>query len=213
MLTLELPPEPLFKDSFDFIPQIPLFNLLDKFNGEKPYEVIAKGGEFREVKRYSIRRLPPYLVFMVRRFRKNNFFLEKNPTIVNFPIKGLDMREYVHPDAQAANPEARYDLVCNVCHDGKPKDGTYKCQALHAPTQQWFEIHDLRVSQVLPQMVALTETYMQIYQRQDVEADGTFAKVDLNELAEMEANRLTMEDAADLEMAPDDLADAGIIIG
>ena len=42
---------------------------------------------------------------------------------------------------------------------------------LHAPTQQWFELHDLRVTPVLPQMVALTETYMQVYQRQDVEAD------------------------------------------
>merc|ERR1712151_1219583 len=62
----------------------------------------------------------------------------------------------------AANPETKYDLVANVCHDGKPEKGTYKVQAFHHPTSQWFEIHDLRVTPVLPQMVALTESYIQV---------------------------------------------------
>ena len=31
--------------------QVPLFNLLEKFNGEKPFEKIAKGGESREIRR------------------------------------------------------------------------------------------------------------------------------------------------------------------
>lgn len=87
-LTLELPDEPLFKDNLDFIPQVPLFNLLEKFNGEKPFEKIAKGGESREIRRYSLRRLPPYVICVVKRFRNNNFFVEKNPTIVTFPLKG-----------------------------------------------------------------------------------------------------------------------------
>ena len=30
---------------------MPLFNLLEKFNGEKPFEKIAKGGESREIRR------------------------------------------------------------------------------------------------------------------------------------------------------------------
>ncbi|CAK9078961.1 U4/U6.U5 tri-snRNP-associated protein 2 (Inactive ubiquitin-specific peptidase 39) (SAD1 homolog) (U4/U6.U5 tri-snRNP-associated 65 kDa protein) (65K) [Durusdinium trenchii] len=57
-MTLELPDEPLFKDNLDFIPQaagdftVPLFNLLEKFNGEKPFEKIAKGGESREIRRH-----------------------------------------------------------------------------------------------------------------------------------------------------------------
>merc|ERR1712226_660602 len=82
--------------------QEPLFNLLEKFNGEKPFETIAKGGESREIRRYSLRRIPPYIIFIVKRFRNNNFFIEKNPTIVTFPLKGLDLRDYVHPDCQPA---------------------------------------------------------------------------------------------------------------
>merc|ERR1711924_363398 len=89
--------------------------------------------------------------------------IEKNPTIVTFPLKGLDLRDYIHPDCQPANPETKYDLVANVCHDGKPEKGTYKVQVFHHPTGQWFELHDLRVTPVLPQMVALTESYIQVY--------------------------------------------------
>jgi U4/U6.U5 tri-snRNP-associated protein 2 len=211
LLTLELPDEPLFKDNLDFIPQVPLFNLLEKFNGEKPFETIAKGGESREIRRYSLRRLPPYVCFIVKRFRNNNFFIEKNPTIVTFPLKGLDLRDYIHPDCQPANPETKYDLVANVCHDGKPEKGTYKVQIYHQPTSQWFEIHDLRVTAVLPQMVALTESYIQIYQRQDVKPDGSFGKFDF-EMPEVGGEEETGV-AAEIEMAPEDLAEAGIIIG
>lgn len=38
------------------------------------------------LKRFQLTKLPPYLVFCIKRFTKNNFFVEKNPTIVNFPI-------------------------------------------------------------------------------------------------------------------------------
>jgi hypothetical protein len=34
---------------------VPLFNLLEKFNGEKPFEKIAKGGESREIRRHPQR--------------------------------------------------------------------------------------------------------------------------------------------------------------
>lgn len=210
-LTLELPDEPLFKDNLDFIPQVPLFNLLEKFNGEKPFESIAKGGESREIRRYSLRRIPPYIVFVVKRFRNNNFFIEKNPTIVTFPLKGLDLRDYIHPDCQPANPETKYDLIANVCHDGKPEKGTYKVQVFHQPTAQWFEIHDLRVTAVLPQMVALTESYVQVYQRQDVKSNGSFGKFEMP-IPEI-STEVETGVAAEIEMAPEDLAEAGIIIG
>lgn len=38
------------------------------------------------LKRFQLTKLPPYLIFCIKRFTKNNFFVEKNPTIVNFPI-------------------------------------------------------------------------------------------------------------------------------
>ena len=42
-------------------------------------------------RRFRGTRLPRFLVLHVRRFLKNQFFREKNPTIVNFPVKNLEL--------------------------------------------------------------------------------------------------------------------------
>lgn len=41
------------------------------------------GGIMR--KRYCLTRLPRYLILHLVRFTKNNFYVEKNPSIVTFP--------------------------------------------------------------------------------------------------------------------------------
>jgi len=46
-----------------------------------------KGKRDSTMKRFELTRLPPYLIFYIKRFTKNLFFTEKNPTIVNFPVK------------------------------------------------------------------------------------------------------------------------------
>lgn len=86
-LTCDLPPPPLFTDEFkeNIIPQVNLYQLLAKFNGytEKEYKTYKENF----MKRFEITRLPPYLILYIKRFTKNTFFVEKNPTIVNFPVK------------------------------------------------------------------------------------------------------------------------------
>uniref|UniRef100_A0A6P3ZJF0 U4/U6.U5 tri-snRNP-associated protein 2-like isoform X1 n=1 Tax=Ziziphus jujuba TaxID=326968 RepID=A0A6P3ZJF0_ZIZJJ len=80
MLGLDLPPPPLFKDVMEknIIPQVPLFNILKKFDGEMVTEVVRP----RLARmRYRVTRLPRYLILHMRRFTKNNFFVEKNPTL------------------------------------------------------------------------------------------------------------------------------------
>ncbi|KAK4372765.1 hypothetical protein RND71_008149 [Anisodus tanguticus] len=94
ILELDLPPAPLFKDVMEqnIIPQVPLFNILKKFDGETVTEVldphIAR-------MRYRITRLPQHLILHMHRFTKNNFFEEKNPTLVNFPMKNLELKDYM----------------------------------------------------------------------------------------------------------------------
>ena len=85
---MDLPPPPLYKDELErnLIPQVSLLQLLSKFDGQTVQEMRDSR------KRYQLRRLPPYVVFHFKRFLKNNFRDERNPTIVNFPIKNLDLR-------------------------------------------------------------------------------------------------------------------------
>jgi len=41
-----------------------------------------------------------------KRFTKNNFFIEKNPTLVTFPVKNLDLKEAL-PVPTGGNDSAR----------------------------------------------------------------------------------------------------------
>jgi hypothetical protein len=89
MLSLDLPPPPLFRDAegdLD-IPQIALTACLAKFGGVVSTAEIVKGEPVR--RRYSLLRAPLVLLMHARRFQSNGFFVEKNPTIVTFPLKGL----------------------------------------------------------------------------------------------------------------------------
>jgi U4/U6.U5 tri-snRNP-associated protein 2 len=63
----------------------------------------------------------------------------------------------------------RYDLVANICHEGKPDKGTYKAHIYQKATDTWYEMQDLRVwtTETMPQLVALSEAYIQIYERKD----------------------------------------------
>lgn len=49
----------------------------------------------RKMKKFKIIKLPKYLIFHFKRFTNNFYFIEKNPTIVNFPLKSLDLKEYI----------------------------------------------------------------------------------------------------------------------
>lgn len=42
-----------------------------------------------------------YTYIWCDRFTKNNFFQEKNSTIVTFPVKNLEMKEYYHPSEES----------------------------------------------------------------------------------------------------------------
>jgi len=204
-LSLNLPAAPLFKDAMDrtMIPQVPLFDLLAKFDGSTA-ENLPNGGK----RWYQITRLPRYLIIHVKRFTDNHWFIEKNPTLVNFPLKNLDMKAYVKADNPTPDELGRmsvaeltkrmkkrkiptdgivekmdmvdklvdsyermtmptkYDLIANICHDGKPDKGTYRVHVFHRPTDTWFEMQDLHVwsTETMPQLVALSETYIQIYE-------------------------------------------------
>lgn len=169
LLGMELPPTPLFKDALEknIIPQVPIFQCLAKFNDAKVSDDIRAGR-----RRFRITRLPNFLALQFKRFTKNNFFIEKNPTLVTFPVKNLDLKEALPvPDGPDGQPvPSRYDLIANVVHEGKAGQQTagapYRAHIHRAVEKTWYEVQDLVVIDVLPQMVALSESYFQVYQCQ-----------------------------------------------
>ena len=54
--------------------------------------------------------------------------------------------------------------MANICHEGKPGagEGTYKVHVRHRGTGQWYQIQDLIVEEIIPQMIFLSESYIQV---------------------------------------------------
>jgi len=165
-LTSELPPPPLFKDEFheNIIPQVSLYNILSKFNGVTEKEYKTYKDNF--LKRFEITRLPRFIILYIKRFTKNTFFVEKNPTIVNFPVSHIEFGDLLSEEVRAKHKDGTtYDLMANVVHDGSSENGSYKVHVLHKGSAKWYEMTDLYVTEILPQMITLTEAYVQIYER------------------------------------------------
>uniref|UniRef100_T1GP84 ubiquitinyl hydrolase 1 n=1 Tax=Megaselia scalaris TaxID=36166 RepID=T1GP84_MEGSC len=104
------------------------------------------------------------IILYIKRFTKNTFFLEKNPTIVNFPIKNIDFGDLLTEEFRKQHKNTKYNLVSNIVHDGEPSKGTFRAHIYHKSNGQWYEMQDLHVTDILPQMITLTESYIQIYE-------------------------------------------------
>jgi len=137
------------------------------------------------LRRYKCQQLPPYIILNFKRFTKNIFVEEKNPTIVNFPLRGLDFRECtflstrrIHTcsnsgmldlDAPPNHPPTVYDLVANVTHEStagttRDKENTvYKVHLRAGGTDDdWYQIQDLIVEKTRKEMIFLGETVLQV---------------------------------------------------
>ena len=132
--------------------------------------------------------------------------MEKNPTIVNFPIHGVTLGELVPDDLLDKEKSAKYNLLVNISHQGQPpldasvstqerraaaiaasatttssdantantaskirptqaQSGSYQVHLHHHGTDQWYRIQDLMIEPIMPQMIFLSESYIQIWER------------------------------------------------
>lgn len=232
-LTLDIPEKPLFRDDDGglVIPQEPLVRVLKKFDGLTFSDALSKSGVAQR-KRYLLQELPPYLILHLSRFNSNRYSREKNPTIVAFPVKNLDLVPYVSPKGGKETPpteeqvrtmdvkslkellakygrsdiaksavekselvestvdfvtkslpdllDDKYDLVANVTHEtpadvgreGKSdplQEGSYKCHVQHKASNQWYEMQDLHVQEIMPQLIGVSESYVLIFERKSAQ--------------------------------------------
>ncbi|KAI9046456.1 hypothetical protein LZ554_009205 [Drepanopeziza brunnea f. sp. 'monogermtubi'] len=175
-LTLDLPAAPLFQDELDanIIPQVPLTSILSKYDGRQAQEHLNMRKRYR-----LLHPLPPFLLFHVKRFSKNKFVEERNPTIVTFDARNLDLSPYVEPDPKvhAMGEPIWYDLVANIVHEavrgkedvegaaGGEVGRSWKCQLLDKARGGWSEMQDLFVKEAPKELLYLGESYLQVWER------------------------------------------------
>ena len=179
ILTLDLPPAPLFQDDTDnnIIPQVPLTTVLNKYNGITAQEKLNNRVRYR-----LLHPLPPYLIMHVKRFEANKFLqAQRNPTIVTFNPRALDMSPYVEPNPQLhpLGEPIVYDLVANITHEGvKVRDDSVEGEAERkvwraqvkeeggeTAQQQWWEMQDLFVDKVNADLLCKKEAYVMVWER------------------------------------------------
>ncbi|KAK3196115.1 Ubiquitin carboxyl-terminal hydrolase 10 [Lecanicillium sp. MT-2017a] len=175
LLTLDLPSTPLFQDELEknIIPQVPLTTILSKYDGKSAQEHHAQRKRYR-----LLHPLPPYLMMHVKRFSQNKFVSERNPTIVTFDARSLDMSPYVEPNPAEWPPSEPiwYDLVANVVHeavrssredvaDTGEERKTWKVQLRDKATGEWVVVQDLFVDKVQSELLYLGESYLQVWER------------------------------------------------
>lgn len=174
ILTLDLPPAPLFQDALErnMIPQVPLVNILSKYDGLRPQEKMKNRVRYR-----LLHPLPPTLLFHIKRFSKNKFVSERNPTIVTFPTKSLDMSPYVEPNPKLHPPGEPiwYDLVANITHEavkkkddsveGEQESKVWRVQLRDRSRDEWWGVQDLFVEKERGETLFTKESYVQVWER------------------------------------------------
>lgn len=113
--------------------------------------------------RYRVTKLPQYLIVLhMRRFVKNNLVVYKIPMLVNFPLKNLEMKDYIPLPTPTKATDSKYDLIANIVHDGRTREGPSSCRVFveRKSEKLWYEMQDLHVSEICPEMVELSEAYM-----------------------------------------------------
>ncbi|KAI0738660.1 cysteine proteinase [Daedaleopsis nitida] len=134
----------------------------------------------KATKRLSLSRLPPVLLIHLKRFSAKGPFTDKIETYVEFPLKALDLTNYMPPplppgvsvishppdDPRCQLPPYRYDLYGVTNHFGTLSTGHYT--AFIASRGGWLYCDDSRVSPADPKDVVGKPAYILFYKRTKV---------------------------------------------
>ncbi|KAI9062559.1 cysteine proteinase [Trametes sanguinea] len=132
----------------------------------------------KATKRLSLSRLPPVLLIHLKRFSAKGPFTDKIETFVEFPLKGLDLTNYMPPplppgmsagsqispdDPRCQQPPYRYDLYGVTNHFGTLSTGHYT--AFIASRGGWLYCDDSRVTSADAKDVVGKPAYILFYKR------------------------------------------------
>lgn len=109
------------------------------------------------IKTYRLFRLPRILILHLKRFRSRGQWSEKIASPVDFPLKGLDLSEFVLGENRAV-----YDLFAVSNHFGGLGGGHYTAYVSSAGGE-WYEMDDSSVSRT--DRVVTAAAYVLFYRR------------------------------------------------
>jgi len=117
------------------------------------------------VKKTDIYKLPPILVLHLKRAQPITWLQAKKLTdLVEFPLEGLDLREYVLNN----DKNAIYDLYAVSNHHGKTVQGQYTTFAKNLIDKKWYHFVDSEVLEVNEKEIVSSDAYVLFYKKREV---------------------------------------------
>lgn len=106
---------------------------------------------------------PPVLIIHLKRFRNRN----KIDTLVDFPLKDLDMNKYIIGDTK--DKTNLYDLFAVAHHYGGLGGGHYVASAKNPFDGKWYNFNDSSVSEERSESdIVSSSAYVLFYKRKDI---------------------------------------------
>ncbi|XP_076358594.1 ubiquitin carboxyl-terminal hydrolase 15-like [Tachypleus tridentatus] len=137
-----------------------LFMTTEKLGAKDPWYCPKCKKHQQATKKFDLWSLPQVLIIHLKRFSYNRYWRDKIDTLVDFPIRGLDMTHYaIDPD----HGPATYDLIAVANHFGGMGGGHYTAYAKNKETQQWHYFDDSSVSSASEENVVSKAAYVLFY--------------------------------------------------
>ncbi|KAA0187369.1 Ubiquitin carboxyl-terminal hydrolase 15 [Fasciolopsis buskii] len=118
--------------------------------------------EKQAIKKFDLWSLPEVLVIQLKRFRSTLRWRDKIDTLVNFPVRGLDLTAWV---VSKTDDRFFYDLIAVSNHMGHLGGGHYTAFALNHPTGRWYLFDDTSTREVDESRVVTESAYVLVYRR------------------------------------------------
>ncbi|GAA5855168.1 hypothetical protein JCM9279_007576 [Rhodotorula babjevae] len=138
-------------------------------------------------KKVELWKVPDVLVFALKRFSSSRYSRDKIDDLVDFPIDGLDLTEWVEGDkvehrlademgdaapSVTAPDSLTYDLYAVSNHFGGLGGGHYTAFAKNHENGRWYDFDDSRVSEISPERIKSSAAYLLFYRRRTARPIG-----------------------------------------
>uniref|UniRef100_H3ABN0 Ubiquitin carboxyl-terminal hydrolase 21 n=1 Tax=Latimeria chalumnae TaxID=7897 RepID=H3ABN0_LATCH len=119
------------------------------------------GEKKKSTKKLTIQRFPKILVLHLNRFSTTRYSIKKCSVYVEFPLQGLNLRDFA--TEKAGNAVYNLYAVCN--HSGTVHGGHYTAHC--RDPSGWHNYNDSRVSSIHDNQVLSSEAYVLFYELED----------------------------------------------
>merc|ERR1719193_304849 len=121
-------------------------------------------------KKIDLWRLPDLLVIHLKRFSFDRVFRQKINSLVNFPLKSLDLKAWVSPNCKL-NQSTTYDLYGASMHSGGLGGGHYTAYVQSLVSGDWYHMNDSSASTTRDEDTQSPAAYLLFYRNNQRKAE------------------------------------------